>query len=76
MKTFRKLFLRTLLPGILMLASGCTPAVVETAFTSLRDGAVNVAETAVNAFFETHFGVPTSGDSAQEVGANDLFIHL
>ena len=76
MRMVTKLLVRSLSPGILMLASGCTPAVVETALTSLRDGAVNVADTAVSAFFETHFGVPANADSAEEVGANDLFIHL
>ena len=61
-------------PAVVALGGGCTPGVVETALTSLRDGTVNVADNAVNAFFESQFGV-LANNGTEEEGGNDLFVH-
>ena len=80
MQTDKRSRLRVLTIVPMLVVGGCSPLIFESTITVLRDSASGLATEAIDAFFQTGFGLPT-GDAAgdaglQEVNGNDTFIHM
>jgi len=79
-KRMTKTIARSSLLLLVALLGACSPLVVDTALTRLRDGTADVAVSAVQVFFESRFGIPAeeenSAAESEEENGNDLFIRL